>query len=79
MRGYNLRFTKAELETLTRLLERAAGDASPEQIAELEAIDRKIYQKLFPDLTITRLNATPVPRDHPLPLAHLRLVRGSRP
>jgi hypothetical protein len=49
-RTYRIRLTQTQLEIVQRLLEEAATSASGEQVAELEKIDGKIYEVLFPSM-----------------------------
>lgn len=49
-RRYPLSLSKAELETLQHLIERAAAGASLQQRAQLESIATKVYRRLLPEM-----------------------------
>ena len=72
-----LRLTQGELEGLQRILEQAAANATPEQMAELEAIDGKVYALLFPDL-VQHARAKHQTRLHPMSLRRLGVLRAVR-
>jgi hypothetical protein len=66
---FALKLSRAQLETLQHLLERAATGATPEQMQQLEGIDTQIYRLLFPALVEKGRTAN---REHPFRLEHLR-------
>jgi hypothetical protein len=69
---YALKLTRGQLETLQRVLELSASDASDQQMRELEVIDSQIYGLLFPELAVQGQTPPKLRKPdciaHPMPL-----------